>query len=268
MLCVTVFRSSHLLAQQHDFWGDDGKATNLAGRRAFISNCARCHGLDGGGGDKGADIAASAHLRRLPDAQVSNIISEGIPGTGMPAFHSLNERQIRAIVSYVRMLQGNLHGRTPPGDAARGKEIFFGKGECSACHAIYGEGGFLGPDLSTYGSILPAKAIRDEIVKPNRTEPAGYRSAVLTTRNGDRVEGLIRNEDNFSVQLLTRDGSFHFFQKSDLQAVEHLDQSLMPTNYRERLSLEELNDLVSYLMKAGVAASKAQSLSNSEQPTQ
>jgi cytochrome c oxidase cbb3-type subunit III len=268
LFCAGAFHPSDLLAQQHDFWGDDGKAANTPGRHAFNSNCAGCHGLDGRGSDKGADIAASVNVRHLSDSRVSDIILNGIPGTGMPAFHNLNEREIHSIVGYVRILQGNLQARTLPGNAARGKEIFFGKGECSTCHAISGEGGFLGPDLSTYGSALPVKAIRDEILKPNRTEPTGYRSAVLTTSNGDRLEGIIRNEDNFSLQLLAKDGSFHFYQKSDLQAVERPGQSLMPTNYRDRLSMGELNDLVSYLMKAVPAPMGALSLSKTEEPTQ
>ncbi len=265
LLCAAAFHPSAALAQQHDFWGDDGKAANLPGRREFNSNCAGCHGLDGRGSDKGADIAASVTVRHLPDSRVSEIISNGIPGTGMPAFHSLSEPKIRSLVSYVRTLQGNLQARTLPGDATRGKEIFFGKGECSSCHAVSGEGGFLGPDLSAYGTALSAKAIRDEILKPKRIEPAGYRSAVLTTGDGNHLEGVLRNEDNFSVQFQAKDGSFHFYQKSDLRAVERSGQSLMPTNYRDRLSAGELNDLVSYLMKAGT---KAQSLSKTEEPAQ
>jgi putative heme-binding domain-containing protein len=79
---------------------------------------------------------------------------------------------------------------------------------------------------------------------------------VLTTRDGDRLEGIVRNEDNFSVQLQTKDGSFHFFQKSDLRNIEPLGRSVMPTNYRERLSPDELNDLVSYLMNAVPAAGR------------
>ena len=55
----------------------------------------------------------------------------------------------------------------------------------------------------------------------------------------------------------TRDGSFHFFQKSNLRTVEHLERSLMPTDYGERLSPSELNDLVSYLMSSGSTTTKA-----------
>src|ERR1035441_5597076 len=132
----------------------------------------------------------------------------------MPAFHSLSERQTSALVVYLRLLQGKSEMRTLPGDARRGKGIFFGKGQCFSCHTISGEGGFLGPDLSSYGSTASAKGIHDEIVRSRRTPPQGYRSAVLVTAAGDRIEGLIRNEDNFSVQFQTKDGGFHSFQKS------------------------------------------------------
>jgi cytochrome c oxidase cbb3-type subunit 3 len=261
LLCVGAFHiSSH--AQQHDFWGDDTKTSPAPGQRVFNSNCAGCHALDGRGGDKGPNIAASV----LSDAQVSAIISNGMPGTGMPAFHQLSRPQIRTLVGYLRILQGKLAARTLPGDPTRGKGLFFGKGECASCHSIAGAGGFLGPDLSVYGSEMPAKAIHDEIVRADRTARSGYRSGLVNTRDGKRMEGVIRNEDNFSVQLQARDGSFHFLEKSDLQSIEHPAQSLMPTNYRERLSATELNDLVSYLMSAAPAPGAATSPHKTENP--
>ena len=249
LLWAAAFHASSSLAQQDDV-DDDFEKAAVPGARTFNSTCAGCHGLDGRGSDKGANIAGSDKVRHLSDAEVSAIISNGVAGTGMPGFHNLRAQQIRALVSYVRTLQGKLEARTAPGDATRGKEIFFGKGECSTCHTISGEGGFLGPDLSAYGSAMSAKAIRDEIVRPERNVPAGYRLAVLTTRGGDRLEGVIRNEDNFSVQLQTKDGGYHFFEKSELQSEQPLSQSLMPTNYRQRLTPDELNDLVSYLMNS------------------
>jgi cytochrome c oxidase cbb3-type subunit 3 len=266
LLCVGAFLGSSSLAQQNESWEDDFKKTDAPGGRVFNSTCAGCHGLDGRGSDKGANIAGSAKVRHLSDAQIAGIISNGVPGTGMPPFHNLGERQIRAVASYLRILQGKLDARTSTGNPRRGKEIFLGKGECSTCHMISGEGGFLGPDLSAYGSAMSAKAIRDEIVRPNRIEATGYRSAVLITRDGNRLEGIIRNEDNFSVQLQTKDGSFHFLQKSDLQAMELLGQSLMPTNYGQTLSADEVNDLVSYLMNGGPAP--AQPSQKTEEPTQ
>jgi cytochrome c oxidase cbb3-type subunit III len=262
LLCAGLASSS--LAQQHDFWGEDPKTAATPAQRAFNANCAGCHGLDGRGGDKGPNVAASV----LSDAQLSTIISKGIAGTAMPAFPDLSQRQIRDIISGLRILQGKLEERTPPGDGARGKAIFFGKGACSSCHTFSGEGGFLGPDLSAYGSDISAKAIRDEILRSERVARPGYQSALITTRNGNHLEGVIRNEDNFNLQLLLPDGSFHFLQKSDLQKIEHPGQSLMPTNYRERLTSTELNDLVSYLMNAASTSHSAPNHIQTENPTE
>ena len=168
----------------------------------------------------------------------------------MPAFHSLSAAQVRSLVSYIRALQGKTDSRAVPGDPVRGKAIFFGKGECSSCHAVSGQGGFLGPDLTAYGAASSAKQIQDAILNSNRIVPPGYRAAVATTRDGNAIEGVVRNEDNFSVQLQTQDGAFHFFQKSDLQKFEYSKQPLMPSNYAQRLNQDELNDLVSFLMGA------------------
>ena len=255
-LLLWVFNIPFSLAQQISS-SDPSKATLEAGRTLYNSSCAGCHGLDGSGSDKAVDISGSAKVRHLTDAQLSGIISNGVPGTGMPAFNSLSERQTSALIVYLRLLQGKNETRTLPGDAERGKAIFFGKGECSSCHMISGEGGFLAPDLSAYGSTASAEGIRDEIVRSRRTPSQGYRSAVLVTAGGDRLEGLIRNEDNFSVQFQTKDGRFHSFQKSELRGLDRLETSLMPTNYGERLSSAELDDLVRYLLAAGPDAREA-----------
>ena len=253
---IGVFHVSISLAQQK-LPNAKSKVNPLSGQNAYNSACAGCHGLDGHGSDKAVNISESAKVRHLSDAQIADIIANGVPGTGMPAFHSLSEPQIRAIITYLRSLQGQNQMRTTPGDAARGKTVFFGKGECSACHTISGEGGFFGPDLSSYGSSLSASAIRDEIARTPRIPHDGYRSAVVITAAGDRLEGMIRNEDNFSVQFQARDGNFHSFQKSDLQKLEHIETSLMPSDYRDRLTSAELNDLVSFLMNSVPEASKA-----------
>jgi putative heme-binding domain-containing protein len=254
-LLLWAFKPSFSRGQQNSS-SNHAKVTREPGRTTYNSACAGCHGLDGRGSDKAVNISESDKVRHLSDAQLSDIISNGIPGTGMPAFHSLSAQQTRAVVSHLRSLQGKTEAQTLPGNAIRGKEIFFGKGECSSCHTISGQGGFLGPDLSGYGASAPSKAIRDEIVRSQRLPPQGYRPAVLITSAGDRLEGLIRNEDNFSVQFQTKEGSFHFFQKSELRSLDRLEGSLMPTNYGERLGPDELNDLVSYLMAASQNASK------------
>lgn len=55
-------------------------------------------------------------------------------------------------------------------------------------------------------------------------------------------------EDNFSLQLQTPDGTFHFMATSDLEGLEYSSRTLMPSDYGSTLSPNELNDVVSYLM--------------------
>jgi cytochrome c oxidase cbb3-type subunit III len=248
LLVLSLSQMCFSQATQNPVSEKDAGNISAVGRGLFNSSCAECHGLDGHGGDKGVNLATSAEIQNISDDQLAEIISKGVPETGMPAFRALNEQQVRAVVGYVRTLQGKNGSHALPGDAKRGKEIFFGKGDCSSCHMISGQGGFLGPDLTNHGAVSSVKAIRDEIVRSPRMPALGYRMAALTTGHGDRLEGTLRNEDNFSVQLQTKDGSFHLFQKAKLKDFKILGGSVMPPTYHDRLSDSELDDLASYLM--------------------
>ncbi len=129
------------------------------------------------------------------------------------AFVISAELQIGAVGSHIlRSLQGKTEARPLSGDPALGKTIFFGKGECSNCHTVWGEGRISGPG-SLPLTAHPCRGMwfrRNCAGRPERGYAEGYRSAVLITGAGERLEGLIRNEDNFSVQFQARDGSFHF----------------------------------------------------------
>lgn len=263
-LVLSLPQFSFSQANQNRSSDHDLKTTLAAGRSTFNSFCAGCHGLDGRGSNKAVNISTSSSVQNLSDRQLLSIISDGIAGTDMPAFHGLTEKQARTVVDYLRSLQGRVERSTLPGDAKRGKKIFFGKGDCSSCHTVSGQGGFLGPDLTNYGISSSVSTIRNEIIKSPRVPPFGYRTAVVTTATGDRLAGLLRNEDNFSVQLQTRDGSFHLLQKAELQKIDYLESSLMPTNYRDQLSDSEVKDLVSYLMTAPDITSAAVTVSGQE----
>src|SRR5579864_2070260 len=242
-------------ARAQDEWEEDFKSAPPPGQHVFASSCAGCHGLDGRGGERAPSIATSAKVLHASDSDVAKIISNGVPGTGMPAFHTLTSAQVRSLVTYVRYLQGRQGVRSLPGDSSRGKQIFFGKAECSTCHSISGAGGFLAPDLTSYGSGLSPAEIRKAVIDPHRIVPPGYRAAEVMMHDGTKIEGIVRNEDNFSLQLLTKVGAFHFLEKSDLQSLRYLEESLMPSDYGKRLDPKELNDLISFLMSTSAAAS-------------
>ena len=227
----------------------NAKLYSTRGKQTFTSTCAGCHGLDGRGGERAPNIAERAHVQRFSDAQISHIIENGVPGTGMPAFHSLQQSDVQAIVAYLRILQGRTKTLELPGDPDRGEILFFGKAGCSGCHMVAGKGGFIASDLSSYASTHTAEQIRSAIVSRLPDTNLQARLVTATTRGGEKVVGRVRNEDNFSLQLQTLDGTFYSVTKSDLARLEYNSQALMPSDYSSTLSPNELNDLVSYVMR-------------------
>ena len=65
--------------------------------------------------------------------------------------------------------------------------------------------------------------------------------------DGQRITGIAKNEDTFSLQLLGRDEKLHLFLKKDLRDVLHERRSLMPAYTEQMLSNEDLQDLLAYL---------------------
>jgi cytochrome c oxidase cbb3-type subunit III len=229
------------------------KANPPQGKQVFASTCAGCHGLDGRGSERAPNIAERPSIQRLSDTQIARIIENGVPGTGMPAFHSLQDAQVKAVVGYLRTLQGARKTVSLPGDPERGKTIFFGKARCSSCHMVAGQGGFIASDLSDYASTHDVEQVRAAIVQPGAGNDTQARLAKATVRGGDTYVGRVRNEDNFSLQLQTLDGAFHLISKSDLERLEYDSQTLMPSDYGSTLSPAELNDVISFLMSAANA---------------
>jgi cytochrome c oxidase cbb3-type subunit 3 len=231
----------------------DAKRDSPPGRQTFVSSCASCHGLDGKGSERAPNIAETPKVQRMSDSQIFGIIENGIPGTGMPPFHALESSQIKAVVAYLRTLQGTTQAVKLPGDPERGKTIFFGKAKCSGCHMIAHQGGFISSDLSRYARTHTADQIRSAITEPTPGGDRQVRLATATTRSGEKYAGRLRNEDNFSLQLEGLDGAFYFLSKSDLASLEYDPQPLMPSDYGSALGPGELDDVVSYLISVANA---------------
>lgn len=220
------------------------------GQRIFEATCAGCHGLDGRGGERGPDITSRQQVVQLSDAETLDILRRGIPTAGMPPFASLGAAKLNAVLGYLRSLQGKGARATLPGDPKNGKALFYGKARCSECHMIGGAGGFLGRDLTLYGANLSAKEIHNNIVNPGGGAEQGNKTAVATMRDAQAFSGIIRNQDNFSVQLQSFDGAFHLLKRSDVDKLEFLPGPIMPGDYGTTLKAVEIDDLVSYLMTA------------------
>lgn len=224
-------------------------------QQLFSTTCAACHGLDGIGSERAPNIITNPQVQKLSTSEMFHVISAGVPGTGMPAFQRLGKRAITSLVAYIKDLQGKNKSAPLPGNSKQGEALFFGSAQCSSCHMAAGRGGFIAPDLTTYGQTHAAGQIKSAITNPaERDSPKAMVTAI--TANGERYQGIIRNEDNFSLQLQSTDGTFHFLSKADLKTIDRAPASIMP-DYASRLNELQLNDIASYLLTVGQSSRPA-----------
>jgi putative heme-binding domain-containing protein len=184
------------------------------GKRLYVGQCAGCHGIEGVGG-RGPALNRATFSRPKDNAELFNVIKNGIPGTEMPEAWHLTDREAWRVAGYVRSL-----GRTTevklPGDAGRGRELYRAKG-CAGCHIVRGEGGNLGPELTEIGARRSAAYLRQSLVDPAAAVPEGFLVVTATTRDGRTVRGARANEDSFTIQLRDETNRFHSFRKSELK---------------------------------------------------
>ena len=230
---------------------DELTAGDLAdGERLFRIHCARCHGIDGEGGE-GSNLARPKLKYATDDEALIEILGSGIPGTGMPAIWTLDDEQAIRVAGYVRTL-GRLEEEAMPGDPVRGAEIYRTRGGCPVCHIVAGHGKGIGPELTYVGDQRGLAYLRRSLTDPAeaQSQTRGYQD-YLTVRvdsPAGPIEGLRVDEDAFSVLVRDVNGTVHSFRKDELTGYEKVfAHSLMP-EYGAALSDTDLDDVVSYLM--------------------
>ena len=226
-----------------------GKSAKVveAGRQLYNSSCTVCHGLEGTVGDRGPALAATRRYLRTSDDDLFAVIKKGIPGTLMPAM-PLPDNDIWKIVAYIRSLRASASDEFVAGDLKHG-ELVFRKASCAECHMVLGRGGLLGPDLSNIGAERRLAELRGALTNPRPNIPRGYQPVRLTTKSGDKVDGVVKNEDNFSLQVMDRNYRIHLLNRDELEQIEYEKESLMPHNYGTTLKAEELQDLLAFLSR-------------------
>jgi cytochrome c oxidase cbb3-type subunit 3 len=215
------------------------------GEKLFQVHCARCHGAKGEG-SRGPALTRPKLPRAPDDTELLKVIQDGIRGTEMPGAGAMSDREMRQTAAYVRSL-GKLPMKPVPGDPARGAEIYRGKGSCSSCHSIDGEGGIVGPDLSTIGTARSASHLREVLADPQAALPENYLLVSVVPKNGPTVTGLRVNEDSFSIQIRDSSGRSHSFWKSDVASIDKQHGKSPMPSYKGQLSDSEFTDLVAYL---------------------
>ncbi len=233
-----AFAAAPPLLAQHETAAD-----LLDGERAYRQSCANCHGPDG---DviTGIDLGRGQFRRQMTDEDLVRIIRTGIPNTPRPP-STMTVEQAQKIVAYLRARATSARAGAVSGDSARGQALFASKGGCASCHLVNGNGSGVGPDLSRIGAVRGAMELERALVEPAADVQPTARFYRVVLKDGTSVTGRLLSHDTFTVQLLDTTQKLRSFAKSDLR--EHgFATSPMPS-YRDRLSAQELADVVTYL---------------------
>jgi putative heme-binding domain-containing protein len=215
------------------------------GKQQFTNSCVLCHGPDGNA-ISGVDLGHGQYRRATSDADLVRIMRTGIPGTGMPP-NNLTPENAKAIVAYLHWMADSAASDTATGgDRNRGKEIFEGKGQCTGCHRVGQNGSRTGPDLSGIGRVRRVVELQRSLIEPDAEVLPNFRFVRAVTRNGETITGRLLNQDTFTVQILDSTEHLRSFSRTDLREFTLANNSPMPS-YRDKLTSQELADVVSYL---------------------
>jgi putative heme-binding domain-containing protein len=134
--------------------------------------------------------------------------------------------------------------RAGSGDPYAGKKLF--TNSCAKCHTLFGRGGQVGPDLTTYkrddlGNMLL------HVVNPSAEIREGFETYLVRTQDGRLLTGFLVERDNRVVVLRTPDGQDVRLERANLDELRAIPQSLMPEGLLDGLTEQQVRDLFAYL---------------------
>ena len=221
LICPLLEGQGHKASEPTTKGDNDEAAAVVRGKAAFRSSCGFCHGEDATG-SRAPDLVRSAILSHDEHGNlIIPVIKGGRPDKGMPAFSTLKDNQIADIVAFLHhQADEALHSANVPGDyplakmltgnAAAGKAYFEGAGGCTGCHSVT-------KDLAGIANKYKPVDLQQHIVYPSRDEEDS-RTAVVTTNDGQRYEGKLKNLDEFSIGIMCQDGWYRSWPRDKVKA--------------------------------------------------
>jgi len=137
------------------------------------------------------------------------------------------------------------------GDPRRGAGVFSAATSgCTSCHRVAGQGGAVGPDLTTVAKCLSPEEIVESLLWPDRHIKPEYLATAIVTTDGRSVQGIVREESPAAVVLVDAGGQTHRIAPAEIEVREAVG-SLMPQNVVTALPAAQRRDLVRYLLELG-----------------
>ncbi|MFC4874087.1 PVC-type heme-binding CxxCH protein [Negadavirga shengliensis] len=134
------------------------------------------------------------------------------------------------------------------GDQERGRRVFFSQTAlCATCHAVNGRGGDLGPDLTNVGKSKDRRGLISSLLLPSQEISPEWQGWYIKLSDGTYYEGRQIDVGNDDIKLYTQAKGFISVDKKDIADYGMSAFSLMPDGLEQRLTDQDLKDLLAFL---------------------
>ena len=131
------------------------------------------------------------------------------------------------------------------GDVARGRKVF--ETACATCHRAGDLGKDVGPNLATIRQWNPEQVLSN-ILDPNREVAPNFLSYTIETKDGRTLDGIIADESAASLTLKRAEGVTETVLRRDIAQISGSGLSLMPEGVETAVSIEQMADLIAFLL--------------------
>ncbi len=156
-------------------------------------------------------------------------------GSVKPSTTAERHAQIRKLMTVIN---------AGPGVPKPGKQIF--DQECARCHTLFGKGGKVGPDLTTYQRD-DLETMLLSIVNPSGEIREGYPTYTIAMTDGRVISGVLVEQDKNAIVVRGSDGKEITLARSLVDAMRTSPTSMMPEGLITKLSDQQVRDLFAYL---------------------
>jgi putative membrane-bound dehydrogenase-like protein len=120
--------------------------------------------------------------------------------------------------------------------------------QCSRCHEVQGRGAAIGPNLTGIGKTMSRERLIASILQPSREMAPQFAPWQIETTDGRVLQGMYLDEevDGTVIYANVRGERFKVHPR-DVESRTQQKQSIMPEGLVDRLTDQELRDLLAYL---------------------
>ncbi len=143
---------------------------------------------------------------------------------------------------WLKLLEG-------PADAEAGRRIFEQTqlAGCFKCHQVEGRGANVGPDLSLIGRT-DRQWILESLLRPSAVVAPHYQTWQVQTLDERTRSGLLVHTNLDESQYIDEKGNRFKVLATDVQELKAVKNSIMPEGLLDRLTDQEIRDLIAYLL--------------------